>query len=283
MNINFKVYKYEKNNESFVKNGYDEYKITFLKGLKTTQLRIVVNSFLTKQVINLLSPGEGYKNKILLSIKEFITESPNPKKCVTGGFKLEAAKQFYSKQIINNITRYLLTINKEDSRDKLTEYGLINNEENMKTISQQLNIKSFPFEIKDKNGNIIYCEDNDGFWFKKEYDEKNNLLYTESSKGYWGKYTYDENGNEIYYEENDGYWVKKEYDKNGVEVYIENSDGYIRDDRPKFNKTNFFGVYSLDGELKSVHYTEEGAEENKLKCEKRYNEGFYVDYVVIHK
>ena len=28
----------------------------------------------------------------------------------------------------------------------------------MKTIAQQLNVKEFPFEIKDKNGNEIYFE-----------------------------------------------------------------------------------------------------------------------------
>ena len=32
----------------------------------------------------------------------------------------------------------------------------------MKTIAQQLNVKDFPFKIKDKNNNIIYYEDSDG-------------------------------------------------------------------------------------------------------------------------
>ena len=32
-----------------------------------------------------------------------------------------------------------------------------------KTIAQQLNIKDFPFEIKDKNGNRIYLENSDGY------------------------------------------------------------------------------------------------------------------------
>ena len=35
----------------------------------------------------------------------------------------------------------------------------------MKTIAQQLNIKEFPFEIKDENGNVIY------------YDSNNNVIY----------------------------------------------------------------------------------------------------------
>lgn len=33
----------------------------------------------------------------------------------------------------------------------------------MKTIAQQLNIKEFPFRIKDKNGNQIYFENSDGY------------------------------------------------------------------------------------------------------------------------
>ncbi|MHA2009961.1 MAG: hypothetical protein ACW980_21820 [Promethearchaeota archaeon] len=32
----------------------------------------------------------------------------------------------------------------------------------MKTITQQLNIKEFPFKIKDKNGRILYFEDSEG-------------------------------------------------------------------------------------------------------------------------
>jgi hypothetical protein len=34
----------------------------------------------------------------------------------------------------------------------------------MKTIAQQLNVKDFPFEIKDKNGNELYYENSNGFW-----------------------------------------------------------------------------------------------------------------------
>jgi len=82
----------------------------------------------------------------------------------------------------------------------------------MKTIAQQLNVKEFPFKIKDKNGNIIYFEDSDGYWFKCKYDS---------------------NGNEIYVEDNFAAWYKKEYDSNGREIYHEDSNGDIRDNRPK--------------------------------------------------
>ncbi len=35
-----------------------------------------------------------------------------------------------------------------------------------KRIAQQLNIKDFPFRIKDKNGNQIYVEYSNGSWCK---------------------------------------------------------------------------------------------------------------------
>ena len=82
----------------------------------------------------------------------------------------------------------------------------------MKTIAQQLNVKDFPFEIKDKNNNLIYYETSNGYWIKQEFDKNNN---------------------EIYYENSDGYWSKQEFDKNNNEIYYENSNGYIIDNRPK--------------------------------------------------
>lgn len=44
----------------------------------------------------------------------------------------------------------------------------------MKTIAQQLKITKFPFEIKDEKGNKIYLETSNGYWSKREYDEKGN-------------------------------------------------------------------------------------------------------------
>ena len=80
------------------------------------------------------------------------------------------------------------------------------------TIAQQLKIKDFPFEIKDKNGNQIYWEDSNGYWKKREYDT---------------------NGKIIYYEHSNGDWAKFQYDANGKEIYYENSNGLITDNRPK--------------------------------------------------
>jgi len=125
MENNFKVAKFEKQNESFVKVGYDEYKITYLKGTKITQLRVVVNGYLTKQNINLISGNSGYKNKLLLGIKEYLDFGGESKNIVKNKVTLTYLNNFYSKKIIHNIQTYLLSINKEDSRDKLTEIGLI--------------------------------------------------------------------------------------------------------------------------------------------------------------
>lgn len=87
----------------------------------------------------------------------------------------------------------------------------------MKTIAQQLGIKDFSFRIKDKNGNIIYCEDSNCHWYKKEYDKNGNIIYREHS---------------------DGWWYKKEFDKNNNCIYCEYSDGTIEDNRPKESCNN---------------------------------------------
>ena len=53
----------------------------------------------------------------------------------------------------------------------------------MKTIAQQLNVKEFPFEIRDKNGQQIYFEDSTGSWSKQEYDQNGKVIYYENSRG----------------------------------------------------------------------------------------------------
>jgi hypothetical protein len=83
---------------------------------------------------------------------------------------------------------------------------------NKQTIAQFLNVKDFPFVIKDKNGNEIYFENSSGYWRKREYDDQ---------------------GNRIYYENSDGVWRKREYDDQGNVIYSENSNGKIIDNRPK--------------------------------------------------
>jgi hypothetical protein len=100
----------------------------------------------------------------------------------------------------------------------------------MKTIAQQLNIKSFPFEIKNDKGKEIYFEISSGNWYKKEYDSNNNRIYFENS---------------------DGYWSKREYDSNNNRIYFEDSTGYIIDNRPKSKE------YSMDEIAKALNISVE--------------------------
>jgi hypothetical protein len=82
----------------------------------------------------------------------------------------------------------------------------------MKTIAQQLNVKEFPFIIKDSNGKGIYREE---------------------SNGSWVRYEYDSNGKEILLENSAGDWIKHEYDSDGKEIYYESSFGTVIDHRPE--------------------------------------------------
>jgi len=74
----------------------------------------------------------------------------------------------------------------------------------MKTIAQQLNIKEFPFEIKNSRGNLIYKEEEDGEWSRWERDGNREIIYYEDSSGYWEKWERDDKGNQIYYENSKG-------------------------------------------------------------------------------
>jgi hypothetical protein len=56
----------------------------------------------------------------------------------------------------------------------------------MKTIAEQLNhdFNKGALRLYDSNGDIIYYENSDGFWVKREYDSKyGNLIYSEDSNG----------------------------------------------------------------------------------------------------
>jgi len=123
----FKVAKYEKTDEGFKHLGYDEYKITYLKGNRPHQIKIVVDSILTNRVINLIDGNSGYKNQILSAISDVknakinLTQRPSEKKKVT----LSYIGTFYSKLIVKNVKNYLIGINKEERRDTITKYELI--------------------------------------------------------------------------------------------------------------------------------------------------------------
>ena len=39
------------------------------------------------------------------------------------------------------------------------------------------------FEVNDSKGNIVYHENSNGYWYKREYDSKGNIVYLEDSTG----------------------------------------------------------------------------------------------------
>jgi hypothetical protein len=94
------------------------------------------------------------------------------------------------------------------------------------TIAKQLKIKEFPFKIKDSEGNLIYSENSNGYWEKREFDSK---------------------GKQIYFEASNGYWSKREYDSDGKEIYFENSYGTIVDNRPKTDVQKAIELLTKEG------------------------------------
>jgi YD repeat-containing protein len=63
--------------------------------------------------------------------------------------------------------------------------------------------------LYDENGNEIYHETSEGFWYKWEYDDNGNEIYLENSKGFWCKYEYNSSGNVDYYENSFGEIIDK--------------------------------------------------------------------------
>ena len=123
----FKVAKYEQTESGFNHLGYNEYLITYIKGKKPHQIRIVVDGILSTKVINLIDYSSGYKNQILLAISEIKNGKIKSKDIISDKKKVTLAYigTFYSKLIIKNVKKHLIGINKEERRDTLTKYELI--------------------------------------------------------------------------------------------------------------------------------------------------------------
>ena len=60
-----------------------------------------------------------------------------------------------------------------------------------KTIAQQLGVTQFPFEIRDKQGNVIYREREDGSWEIRKYDEDGQQVFHKNQNGFWTKEGYN--------------------------------------------------------------------------------------------
>ena len=93
------------------------------------------------------------------------------------------------------------------------------------TIAQQLNITEFPFEIKTNAGLPVYTEDQNGGWYRFEYNANGEIVRYETSTGYWYTWEYNDRGMRIRYEDSGGYWSKTGYDADGNEIWYLNSNG----------------------------------------------------------
>jgi len=126
MEILFSIPKFTLINEVFVKTAHEYYNITFCKGCKKDEIRIVVNRYLTKQYINLTNHKGGYKDRILSAINEYKNYYSFDSTLTNKKINIDYIKENYSKRVFENMKNHLLPINKEESRDVLTKYNLIN-------------------------------------------------------------------------------------------------------------------------------------------------------------
>ena len=79
--------------------------------------------------------------------------------------------------------------------------------------------------VKDRNDNVVYYQDGDGYWLESEYNKFGLQTCYRNSKGTWYKKEYDECGRQTYFINSVGDWAKSEYDSNGDKVFYENSYG----------------------------------------------------------
>lgn len=154
MQTKFKITKFKKLKDgSFSKNGFDEYVITYLKSQKNHLLSVVVNDYLTKQFVDISTFKFGYRDKILIAIREYRKSNNNQESFIKNNITNDYIEKNYSKTVVTNIKNNLLTLNKECSRDRLTKYELIDhgNEDNSKLNLFQSIIKYLNQSLK---GNI---------------------------------------------------------------------------------------------------------------------------------
>jgi hypothetical protein len=90
-------------------------------------------------------------------------------------------------------------------------------------ITDRTNVE-FPIVIKDKKGNVIYCQKEDGFWYESTHDDNNNQLTCKNSEGYWTESTYDNNNNKLNFKASDGFWRKSTYDDNKNQLTYKDSN-----------------------------------------------------------
>jgi len=97
---------------------------------------------------------------------------------------------------------------------------------------KEVEIESEEIIKKDKNGNIIYHKNSDGFEYWYEFDSNNNLIHSKNSDGFEYWYEFDSNNNCIHYKDSDGDECWREYDSNnnGIRKLVLRDDDYYLND-----------------------------------------------------
>jgi len=137
--------------------------------------------------------------------------------------------------------------------------------------------------IYDQEGsNIIYYEDSNGSWVKREFDEYNNLIYFENSLEYWEKYEYDENNNQIYFVNSNGTIrdnrpsnpINENIDIDPKQRYVNGIVNMVRRPYLEFFINNEVPEELWNGILSKVFNT------NDIFWEERYNEEEYYELTI---
>lgn len=53
---------------------------------------------------------------------------------------------------------------------------------------------------RDDNGNLIYFENANGWWWRKEFDDRGNCTYHGDASGWWVRHVYNEHNDRVGYE-----------------------------------------------------------------------------------
>lgn len=125
MEIVVKISKFKEIEGSFEFTHYDEYSVKFTESKKPHLWRVVVDGYLSTQLINILHPraNKGCKHVILNAISEKFNDELKVR--VSKTISQDKVNNLYSKTVKKNLSNYVLNISKEASRDKLTQYKLI--------------------------------------------------------------------------------------------------------------------------------------------------------------
>ena len=160
-------------------------------------------------VINCTTIDEANKIFALLEYNKTYNDFSNHKVNCNGKF----ITQFH---ILCNSPALLLSTYKPIQIYQASDVIKANKPETPKqTIAQFLNITEFPFRIFNEQGNIIYYEESNGYWFIQRYDKNNSIVYFDNSYGSWFEKKYDDNYHLIFHKKYDGYTETREYYPNG--------------------------------------------------------------------